>query len=183
MVCIKKYSLDDGVKVDYDPSVCKSGSIYNKDGQSYCATIKSKGQCKEDTSAPGTYIYDLTLSLGGDTDEVIPQKCTCYSSDNCEYEEIDLTDDSKEFINYKDSYLKKLDDLIKDDDTDFRTIDDDYLNDKNLLEKYVLYKYKDKIPSGDDKECVFDFFMTVTKNSSSYLKISFFTVLALLLFI
>ena len=99
---------------------------------------------------------------------MIAEKCTCYSSDNCEYddEDIALIDDSKEFINYKESYLKKLDDLVKDDDTDFRTIDDDYLNDKDLLEKYVLYEYKDKIPSGDDKDCVVDFFMTVTKNSN-----------------
>ena len=182
-VCTKKYSLDDGAKVD-DSFVCKSGSKYNKDGQNYCATIKSQSQCKEDS---GSYTYDLTLSLGGATDEVIaqPDGCGCDSSNKCKcyYYWYSLSDTSKEFTDYKEAYLKKLDDLIKDDDTDFKTIDDDYLNDKDLLEKYVLYEYKDEIPSGDDKDCVVDFFMTYEKNSSSYLKLSFFTLFALLLFI
>ena len=180
-VCTKKYSLDDGTKVDYS-SLCKSGSIYNKDGQDYCATIKSQSQCKKDS---GSYTYDLTLSLGGATDEVIAQPggCSCDSSNKCEYYGYSLSDTSKEFTDYKEAYLKELDDLIKDDDTDFKTIDDDYLNDKDLLEKYVLYEYKDEIPSGDDKDCVVDFFMTYVKNSSSYLKLSFFTLFALLLFI
>ena len=182
-VCTKKYSLDDGTKVDYS-SLCKSGSTYNKDGQNYCATIKSQSQCKEDS---GSYTYDLTLSLGGATDEVIAQPggCGCDSSNkcNCYYYWYSLSDTSKEFTDYKEAYLKVLDDLIKDDNTDFKTINDDYLNDKDLLEKYVLYQYKDKIPSGDDKDCVVDFFMTYEKNSSSYLKLSFFTLFALLLFI
>ncbi len=183
MVCTKYYSLDDGAKVDDDhSSLCKSGSIYNKDGQYYCATIKSQSQCKENS---GSYTYDLTLSLGGATDEVIaqPNGCHCDSPNKCEYYGYSLSDTSKEFTDYKEAYLKELDDLIKDDDTDFKTIDDDYLNDKDLLEKYVLYKYKDEIPSGDDKDCVVDFFMTYVKNSSSYLKLSFFTLFALLLFI
>ena len=179
-VCTKKYSLDDGTKVDYS-SLCKSGSKYYKNGQDYCATIKSQSQCKEDS---GSYTYDLTLSLGGATDEVIAQPggCSCDSSNKCHYY-YSLSDTSKEFTDYKEAYLKVLDDLIKDDNTDFKTIDDYYLNDKDLLEKYVFYKYKNKIPSGDDKDCVVDFFMTYEKNSSSYLKLSFFTLFALLLFI
>ena len=182
-VCTKKYSLDDGAKVDGYSSLCKSGSIYYKNEQGYCATIKSQSQCKEDS---GSYTYDLTLSLGGATDEVIaqPDGCGCDSSNKCKcYYYISLSDTSKEFTDYKEAYLKVLDDLIKDDNTDFKTINDYYLNDKDLLEKYVLYKYKDKIPSGDDKDCVVDFFMTYVKNSSSYLKLSFFTLFALLLFI
>ena len=79
--------------------------------------------------------------------------------------------------------LKTLNDLLKDDDTDFKTISGDYLNDKDLLEKYVLYEYKDEIPSGDDKDCVVDFFMTIEKDSSSFLKFSLFTLLACLFFI
>ena len=183
-VCTKKYSLDDGAKVDGYSSLCKSGSTYEKDGQSYCATIKSQSPCKEDS---GSYTYDLTLSLGGATDEVIAQPggCGCDSSNkcNCYYYWYSLSDTSKEFTDYKEAYLKKLDDLIKDDDTDFKTIDDHYLNDKDLLEKYVFYKYKNQIPSGDDKDCVVDYFMTYEKSSSSYLKLSFFTLFALLLFI
>ena len=181
-VCTKKYSLDDGTKVDYHSSLCKSGSIYNKDGQYYCATIKGQSQCKEDS---GFYTYYLILSLGGATDEAIaqPGKCRCDSPNKCEYYGYSLSDTSKEYTDYKEAYLKVLDDLIKDDDTDFKTIDARYLNDKDLLEKYVLYKYKDEIPSGDDKDCVVDFFMTYVKNSSSYLKLSFFTLFALLLFI
>ena len=185
-VCTKKYSLDDGAKIDYDnSSLCKSGSKYYKDGQYYCATIKSQSQCKEDSENSGSCTYDLTLSLGCATDEVIaqPDGCHCYSSNKCEYYGYSLSDTSKEFNDYKEAYLKVLDDLIKDDDTDFKTIDARYLNDKDLLEKYVLYKYKDEIPSGDDKDCVVDFFMTYVKNSSSYLKLSFFTLFALLLFI
>ena len=181
-VCTKKYSLDDGTKVDYHSSLCKSGSIYNKDGQYYCATIKGQSQCKEDS---GFYTYYLILSLGGATDEAIaqPGKCRCDSPNKCEYYGYSLSDTSKEYTDYKEAYLKVLDDLIKDDNTDFKTVNDDYLNDKDLLEKYVLYEYKDKIPSGDDKDCVVDFFMTYEKNSSSYLKLSFFTLFALLLFI
>ena len=183
-VCTKKYSLDDGAKV-VDSSLCKSGSKYYKDGQYYCATIKSQSQCKEDSENSGSYTYDLTLSLGCATDEVIAQPggCYCDSPNKCYYYRYSLSDTSKEFNDYKEAYLKVLDDLIKDDDTDFKTINDHYLNDKDLLEKYVLYKYKDEIPSGDDKDCVVDFFMTYVKNSSSYLKLSFFTLFALLLFI
>lgn len=182
-LCTKKYSIEDGIKSDTS-SVCKSGNTVTKNGDTYCATIKNVGDCKDVSSNPGLYPVDLTVSLGGASDEVIlqPYGCYCESATDCE-KNYKITDTSKEFTDYRDAYLEELADLVKDDDTNFNEINDDYLNDKNLLEKYVLYEYKDRIPSGDDKDCVVDFFMTVEKNSSSFLKFSLFTLLACLFFI
>lgn len=181
-LCTKKYSLEDGTLSPTD-SLCKSGKSVRKnlnDWDYYCATIKNIGQCKEDPSNAGSYIADLTVSLGGATDEVVPTSCSCKSATDCStYESVP----SKEETDYIEAYVKTLNDLLKDDDTDFKTISGDYLNDKDLLEKYVLYEYKDEIPSGDDKDCVVDFFMTIEKDSSSFLKFSLFTLLACLFFI
>ena len=69
--------------------------------------------------------------------------------------------------------------LKKHKKTNLKRISNYYLNDNDLLEKYVLYKYKDKIPSGDD---IVDFFMNYEKGSSSYLKISFLAIGLLVLF-
>ena len=91
---------------------------------------------------------------------MVPTSCSCKSATDCStYESVP----SKEETDYIEAYVKTLNDLLKDDDTDFKTISGDYLNDKDLLEKYVLYEYKDEIPSGDDKDCVVDFFMTIEK--------------------
>ena len=105
------------------------------------------------------------------------QRCNCYSRTVCNNKDsYSVFPSSTEYSNYLKAYGEVLADLIKDKDTNFKEINPHYLNDKDLLEKYVLYIHKDDIPSGDDKDCVVDYFMTEEKNSSSYLNISFLAI-------
>ena len=105
------------------------------------------------------------------------QRCNCYSRTVCNNKDsCSVSPSSTEYSNYLKAYGEVLADLIKDKDTNFKEINPHYLNDKDLLEKYVLYIHKDDIPSGDDKDCVVDYFMTEEKNSSSYLNISFLAI-------
>ena len=105
------------------------------------------------------------------------QRCNCYSRTVCNNKDsYSVSPSSTEYSNYLKAYGEVLADLIKDKDTNFKEINPHYLNDKDLLEKYVLYIHKDDIPSGDDKDCVVDYFMTEEKNSSSYLNISFLAI-------
>ena len=80
------------------------------------------------------------------------QRYNCYSRTVCNNQDsYSVFPSSTEYSNYLKAYGEVLADLIKDKDTNFKEINPHYLNDKDLLEKYVLYIHKDDIPSGDDK--------------------------------
>ena len=86
----------------------------------------------------------------------------------------------KEYTEYIEEYKKKLAEIVKDEDVKISQLDEDHLNNKDVIEKYVDYYYKDKIPSTDG-DCVRDYF--INKEGSKFLNLSLLSIFLSLLFI
>ena len=87
----------------------------------------------------------------------------------------------KEYTDYVEEYTKQLAEIVKDEDVKISQLNSQYFNNKELIEKYVDYKYKDQIPSTDG-DCVRDYF--INQEGSKFLNLSLLSIfLSLFLFI
>ena len=69
---------------------------------------------------------------------------------------------------------------LEDEDIKISNLDSDHLNDKDLIEKYVEYYYKNDV-SSDDKKCVMDYF--IREAGSNQMKLTLITLFISLLLI
>ena len=90
----------------------------------------------------------------------------------------DRTEDKSEWDAYVEEYIDKLEDVLKEDKKKLSDIDWDTLNSKSVAEKYVEYTYKKEIGTGDDADCIKDFFY-IQHLSSYSLRFSFVSLLLL----
>ena len=87
----------------------------------------------------------------------------------------------KEYTDYVEEYTKQLAEIVKDEDVKISQLNSQHFNNKELIEKYVDYKYKDQIPSTDG-DCVRDYF--INPEGSKFLNLSLLSIfLSLFLFI
>ena len=87
----------------------------------------------------------------------------------------------KEYTDYVEEYTKQLAEIVKDEDAKISQLNSQHFNNKELIEKYVDYKYKDQIPSTDG-DCVRDYF--INQEGSKFLNLSLLSIfLSLFLFI
>ena len=118
-----------------------------------------------------------TVTVSEDYDEGQLCKSGDVDSDNkCRKKEKKAT----EWKNYVDAFQKELDDGIDDEKT--KWFDEKgycTLGSKTVAEKYVEYKYKDEIGTGDDADCIKDYFIR-QELSSNGLNISSISLLLLL---
>ena len=103
-------------------------------GKTACSIYLAHKYNAEVINADSTGVYKEPL--------IATAKVTEEEKDGVIHHMLDLVslDDDFTLYDYQVKGRKVLDDLIKDEDTDFKTINDNYLNDKDLLEKYVLYQ-------------------------------------------
>ena len=170
--CVKYYSLDDGTKVSggYNGEInhlCKSNYVFQKsDGTYACGTVKSASPCSAGQCT-------VTVSFESGAENSFSSSC---SGDNiCGYK---VRTNTEEFNKYKEQYAKELPDVLADEDVKKSTVNTDHFGIKKLIEYYVDYYYKDKIPS-EDSDCVRDFF--IRQEGSSYIKVSILSLILLLL--
>ena len=90
----------------------------------------------------------------------------------------DLTEDKSEWDAYVEEYIDKQEDVLKEDKEKLSDIDMYTLNSKSVTEKYVEYKYKKEIGTGDDADCIKDFYIQDILSSYS-LRFSFVSLLLL----
>ena len=94
---------------------------------------------------------------------------------------IDRTEDKSEWDAYVEEYIDEQENVLKEDkkklsDFDFDS-DYDTLNSKSVAEKYVEYWHKKEIGTGDDADCIKDYF--IQQLSSYSLRFSFVSLLLL----
>ena len=92
---------------------------------------------------------------------------------------IDLTEKKSEWDAYVEEYIDEQEDVLKEDKKKLSDFEYSYtLNSKSVAEKYVEYKYKKAIGTGDDADCIKDFY--IRQELSSYsLRFSFVSLLLL----
>ena len=109
-------------------------------------------------------IWTTNLCKSGTTDDDI--KCT------------DRTEDKSEWDAYVEEYIDEQEDVLKEDKKKLSDIKWHTLNSKSVAEKYVEYAHKKKIGTGDDADCIKDYF--IRQELSSYsLRFSFVSLLLL----
>ena len=90
----------------------------------------------------------------------------------------DLTEDKSEWDAYVEEYIDEQEDVLKEDKK--KLSDFEYsvtLNSKSVAEKYVEYAHKKEIGTGDDADCIKDYF--IQQLSSYSLRFSFVSLLLL----
>lgn len=93
----------------------------------------------------------------GNSEENIKEQCSNVGVEKeCNYAVENKVTERNQYI---EEYIKVLDELTKDNSIDYKEINQYSLNDKAVAEKFVDYEYKEKIPGGDDKECVREYFI------------------------
>ena len=183
--CVQYYSLDDGTIIndgdDDSNKACKSNYVFEKtDGNYACGTVKNSTECSEDSS--GDYICTVGVTFSATDDNKVEKNCydewvsgtTIYT---CPYK---VRTNANEFSAYVEEYGKKLKEILEDEDIKISNLDSDHLNNKALIEKYVEYYHKDDV-SGDDKDCVMDYF--VREAGSNQIKLTLVTLFISLLLI
>ena len=92
----------------------------------------------------------------------------------------DLTEKKSEWDAYVEEYIDEQEDVLKEDKEKLSNFDSDYytLNSKSVTEKYVEYEYKKEIGTGDDADCIKDYFIQYELSSYS-LRFSFVSLLLL----
>ena len=107
-------------------------------------------------------------------DENLCKSGTKGNDDEC----IERTEDKSEWDAYVEEYIDEQEDVLKEDKKKLSDIDLYTLNSKSVAEKYVEYKYKKAIGTGDDADCIKDFY--IRQELSSYsLRFSFVSLLLL----
>ena len=145
----------DGVKPP-----CRPGLI--------CGTIDDEDEkcIKQFSVENGKKVDDEDLCKSGTKGD--DDKCT------------DLTEKKSEWDAYVEEYIDEQEDVLKEDKEKLSNFDSDYytLNSKSVTEKYVEYWHKKQIGTGDDADCIKDYF--IQKILSSYsLRFSFVSLLLL----
>ena len=112
----------------------------------------------------GKKVSDGVLCKGGKQGD--DDKCT------------DLTENKSEWDAYVEEYIDKQEDVLKEDKEKLSDIDSDTLNSKSVAEKYVEYAFKKQIGTGDDADCIKDYYIQQILSSSS-LRFSFVSLLLL----
>ncbi len=172
--CVKYYSLDDGTKVsgEYNGAInhlCKSNYVFQKsDGTYACGTVKSASPCSAGQCT-------VTVSFESGAEKSFSSSCNGEEDNICGYK---VRTNTEEFNKYKEQYAKELPDVLADEDVKKSTVNTNHFGIKKLIEYYVDYYYKDKIPS-EDSDCVRDFF--IRQEGSSYIKVSILSLILLLL--
>ena len=116
-----------------------------------------------------------TVTVSEDYDEGQLCKSGDVDSDNkC----IEKEKKATEWKNYVDAFQKELDDGIDEKTKWFDEKGYCTLGSKTVAEKYVEYKYKDEIGTGDDSDCIKDYFIR-QELSSNGLNISSISLLLL----
>ena len=180
-VCVMNYSLEDGTSIvsssNYNKikeSACKSGNAFKKADATYaCGTVKTTTSCDDNDKCSATVSFS-----GSDEKTFSNLECDTFNfpyNPPCEF-----TVKPKEYTDYVDEYTKQLAEIVKDKDVKISQLDEDHLNNKDVIEKYVDYHYKDKIPSTDG-DCVRDYF--INKEGSKFLNLSLLSIFLSLLFI
>ena len=90
----------------------------------------------------------------------------------------DLTEDKSEWDAYVEEYIDEQEDVLKEDKEKLSDIGSDTLNSKSVAEKYVEYYFKKEIGTGDDADCIKDYFIQYELSSYS-LRFSFVSLLLL----
>ena len=110
------------------------------------------------------------------TDDQLCKSSTVDSDNKC----IEKEEKATEWKNYVDALQKELDDGMDDEKTKWYD-EKGYctLGSKTVAEKYVEYKYKEIIGTGDDADCIKDYFIR-QELSSNGLNISSISLLLLL---
>ena len=120
----------------------------------------------------------VTVSEDYDEGQLCKSGDVDYSDNKCREKEEKAT----EWKNYVDAFQKELDDGMDDEQTKFTKWFYYYgkqtLGSKTVIEKYVEYEYKDKIGTGDDADCIKDYFIR-QELSSNGLNISSISLLLL----
>ena len=175
------YSLEDGTSITrssssegVDESACKSGIAFKKDDSTYaCGTVKTATSCGDTSEC------SVTISFSGSDEKTFPNVwCDVVNiplNPPCEF-----TVKPKEYTEYVDEYTKKLAEIVKDEDVKISRLNSKHFNNKDIIEKYVVYYYKDIIPSTDG-DCIRDYF--INKEGSKFLNLSLLSIFLSLLFI
>ena len=90
---------------------------------------------------------------------------------------IDPTENKSEWDAYVEEYIDEQEDVLKEDKKKLSDIDSNTLNSKSVAEKYVEYEYKKEIGTGDDADCIKDFYIQLELSYS--LRFSFVSLLLL----
>ena len=92
---------------------------------------------------------------------------------------IERTEDKSEWDAYVEEYIDEQEDVLKEDKKKLSDFEYSYtLNSKSVAEKYVEYEHKKKIGTGDDADCIKDFYIQLELSSYS-LRFSFVSLLLL----
>ena len=89
----------------------------------------------------------------------------------------DLTEDKSEWDAYVEEYIDKQEDVLKEDKKKLSDISSITLNSKSVAEKWIEYYRKKEIGTGDDADCIKDYF--IQQELSSSLRFSFVSLLLL----
>ena len=114
----------------------------------------------------GKKVSSSVLCKSGTIDDDDDNKC------------IDPTEDKSEWDAYVEEYIDEQEDVLKEDKEKLSDIDRYTLNSKSVAEKRVEYLYKKAIGTGDDADCIKDFYIQDILSSYS-LRFSFVSLLLL----
>ena len=89
----------------------------------------------------------------------------------------DPTENKSEWDAYVEEYINEQEDVLKEDKKKLSDISSITLNSKSVAEKRVEYLYKKAIGTGDDADCIKDYF--IQQELSSSLRFSFVSLLLL----
>lgn len=165
-------------------SYCRSGKCFALAKLSdKCTDTEGEIQCKAGLvcGKVGTEATDKTCvklySVDDGTDVTSDEMCKSDNTDNsgkCAAKD----DKATEWKAYVDAFAKELDDFLDIDDEKQTELNEITLGDKDIAKKYVEYVYKEEIGSGDDSDCVRDYYIRKVM-SSNMLRLSFFSLIAL----
>lgn len=88
----------------------------------------------------------------------------------------DRSENKAEWDAYVEEYIDEQEDVLKEDKKKLSNINRYTLNSKKVAEKYVEFEYKKQIGTGDDADCIKDYFIQDELSSNS-LCLSFFSLL------
>ena len=92
----------------------------------------------------------------------------------------DRTENKSEWDAYVEEYIDEQEDVLKEDKKKLSDFDSEYdtLNSKSVAEKYVEFRLKKEIGTGDDADCIKDYYIQLELSSYS-LRFSFVSLLLL----
>ena len=172
-------------------SFCQEGT----ETKGKCAPLIAEGQsCKDDKgvmlkckfglvcgAVDGATDYTCIKMYSVDDGKTVTDSSLCKSGDYDSADRcIEQKQEATEWKNYVDAFKKELGDGMDDEKTKwFDERGHHTLGSKTVAEKYVEYQYKEIIGTGDDADCIKEFFIR-QELSSNGLNISSISLLLLL---